>query len=543
MEFSAAGRRLTESPEDPFLPRDWRALLAICVLAIVIRASVMALLPSILHPDERGYLDAANRLVNHQGLLTWEFQVGARNWLWPGLMAGFMAIGQLFGSPPSAGFGGVSALLCILSLAPVISGFLWGRNVAGFPGAVTAGLLNAVWFELVYFYTHPLSEPFTGAALAAGLFLVYPGRGIPPERRLFIGAAMLGLAAVVRPQLVPAVAVALIAVGGIRLRSHYPALLGGLALPIVLSGLLDWVILGWPFHSTIMYVYYNSIGGVSTFFNRSNPFYSYIGHEWVSWGLVGVVIVLCALYGAVRLPLLFWVAATIFVVHSAVSHKEYRYISPALPLVMTLAGVGSTMAANWLADRLGRPAIRRALVVAVPLVWTLVSLALAASPDRIWFWVQSRGSILSMRAINADKEACGVGIYPGITWVRSAMYAGLRPGIPLYNAGETANPIAPNAYNYVISLQNRSRELKHPVDLQADFASLGYQQIQCWTDPYAADLVGEGVEVIAGFRHRTMLVERMCLWRRPGACDSASAKPLTPEVGEPFEELIHYRVR
>ena len=115
------------------------------------------------------------------------------------------------------------------------------------------------------------------------------------------------------------------------------------------------------------------------------------------------MIVLCALYGALRLPLLLWVVATIFVVHSAVGHKEYRYFSPALPLMMTLAGIGSTMAANWLADRLGQPQLRRALMVAVPLVWTIASLALAASPNRIWFWVRSRGSILAMRAVNADE--------------------------------------------------------------------------------------------------------------------------------------------
>ena len=113
-------------------------------------------------------------------------------------------------------------------------------------------------------------------------------------------------------------------------------------------------------------------------------------------------------------------AVTIFVIHSAVPHKEYRYISPALPLIMTLAGVGSTMAADWLADRLGRPQVRRALMVAVPLVWTLASLALAASPNRIWFWIRSRGSILAMRAVNADSQACGVGIYPGTLWWRPA---------------------------------------------------------------------------------------------------------------------------
>jgi hypothetical protein len=511
MTFSAAGRRLAESPADRFLARDWLALLAICVLAVAIRVSVMAFFPSILHPDERGWLEAANRLVNHRGLIPWDFQVGERSWLWPGLMAGFMALGQLFGSPPDAGLGGVAALICIVSLAPVICGFLWGRNVAGFPGAVTTGLLNAVWFELVYFYAHPLSESAAGAALVAGLYLVYPGRSVWSERQMSIGAAMMGLAAVLRPQLVPAVAVAVIAIGGIRARSHYPALLGGLAVPIVLSGLLDWVTWGWPFHATVMYVYYTSKVASAA---GLNPVYSYLGWQWVAWGPFSVVIVLCALYGAQRLPLLFWVAVTIFIIHSAISHKEYRYISPALPLIMTLAAVGSMR----LADKFGGPAIRRTLLVAVPLVWTFASIGLAASPNRIWFWVRSRGSILAMRAINADKEACGVGIYPGSLWWRTAVYAGLRPGIPLFNAGETANPIAPSAYNYVTSL----RERRHPADLPADFTSLGYQQVQCWTDPY----------------DRAMTRDRMCLWRRPGTCDSASGRPLTPDVGEAFEELI-----
>lgn len=485
----------------------------------------MTLLPSILHPDERMWLEAANRLVNHEGLVPWDFQEGARSWLWPGLMTGFMALGQLFGPPPSAGLGGVAVLMCILALAPVICGFLWGRNVAGFAGAVTAGLVNAVWFELVYFYSHPLSESASGAALVTGLYLLYPGypgRGLPSERRIFTGAVMMGFAAALRPQLVPAIAVAIvIAIGGIRKREHYPALLGGFLLPIVLSGLLDWITWGWPFHSTVMYIYYNSFGGVASYFGR-NPVYSYLGWEWVSWGFFGIVVVLCALYGAVRLPALFWAAVTIFVTHSAISHKEYRFISPALPLVMTLAAVGSTMAADWLADRLGRPQFRRALMVAAPLIWTVASLALAASPNRIWFWVRSRGSILAMRAINTDKEACGVGIYPDAVWWRGASYASLRPGIPLYNAGDTAAPIAPNAYNYVISLQQRSPALNHPVDLRADFTALGYRQVQCWTDPY----------------DRTMLTERTCLWRRAGTCDSQSAKLLTPEVGEAFRELL-----
>ena len=513
--------RPTELPKGRFTHRDWVALAAICILAVATRAFVVALLPSILHPDEVNWLEQANRLVNHQGLVPWDFAKGARSWLWPGLIAGSMTLGNFFGSAPSASLAGVSALLCAISLGPVICGFLWGRNIGGFAGAVTAGLLNAVWFELVYFDAHPLSETVAGAALVVGLYVVYPGRAVLSERRLSAGAMLMGLAAVIRPQLAPAVAIAVVAIGGVRQRAHYPAMLAGLAVPLVFSGVLDWVTWGWPFHATVMYVYYQTLGGVATI-TGTNPVYSYIGWEWVAWGPFGILIVLCALYGGLRLPLLLLVAVTIFVLHSAISHKEYRYISPALPLVMTLAGVGSALAADWLADRLGRPLIRRALTIAVPLAWTAASVALAASPDRIWYWVRSRGSILAMRAISADKEACGVGIYPGSTWWRSGFYVNLRPGIPLYDAGETATPIAPNAYNYVISLQQRSPELKHPVDLAADFASFGYRQVQCWADPY----------------DRSFLLERMCLWRRSGVCDSSSAKPLTPEVGAAFEALI-----
>ena len=240
----------------------------------------------------------------------------------------------------------------------------------------------------------------------------------------------------------------------------------------------------------------------------------------VAWGLFSIVIVLCALAGAVRLPLLLWVAAVIFVVHSAISHKEYRYISPALPLIMTLAGVGSAMGpSGWRAGsanlgsgaRFGRRAAR--------LDRRLRRLGGFAQPHMVL------GSLSRIDPGDArdqrGQESLRRGIYPGDMWWRASGYAGLRPGIPLFNAGETANPIAPNAYNYVISLQPRSRERQGPADLSADFADLGFQQVQCWTDPY----------------DRAMLRSACASGSRPGTCDSASGKPLTPDVGEAFEEL------
>ena len=294
-------------------------------------------------------------------LVTWDLQLGERSWVRPGVIAAFMAVQQLCSLSPAAGLGGVPAQLGhLFSLASVICAFLWGRNVAGFPGAVTAALLNAVWFELVYFQAHPLSETFAAAALVAGLYLAYPDRSAPSDRRLFAGAMMLGLAMVVRPQLTPVSGVAVLAIGGLRLWGRYPVLLSGLAVPFVLSGLLDWVTWGWPFHAYVTYVYDLTIGGVAKVFG-SNPVYSFIGWEWVAWGGFGIVIVLCAIYGGLRLPVLLLIVATIFAVHSAVGHKEYRYISPALPLLMTLAGIGSILAAAWL-GRATRPTCNRARI-------------------------------------------------------------------------------------------------------------------------------------------------------------------------------------
>ncbi len=501
----------TRSPEIGLTRHDVAALLAICAVAVTVRACVMLLLPSTAYPDETfQYLEQANRLIGGAGLVPWEYQVGARSWLLPGLIAAFMTLGKLFGPAPAASLAAVSVLLCVMSLGPVICGFLWGRRGAGLPGAVTAGLLNAVWFELVYFSIHVLAETFATPALVVGLYLVYPGCGVRLPRRLFAGAALMGLAVVIRPQLAPAVGIAAFAICGGHIRTHWPAILAGLALPVLLSGLLDWVTWGYPFQSLALSLYYNSILGVASYFSVS-PLLAYFGWQWVYWGPFGITIAFCALYGGRRLPMLLLVAAAIFLVHSAIGHKEYRFISPALPLVMTLAGIGSVLAADWLATKVSGPAIRRALVIAVPATWTVASVALAASPERAWFWLRDRGSVLAMRVIDADPKACGVAVLPASVWDRTAGYVHLRNGIALYNADNLAGS---DAFNYVISYQLHIPAPDPPVDL----SRFGFRQVQCWENP----------------QDRHAQLERICLWRRDGACAASTAQPLVATTAPGF---------
>ena len=150
-----------------------------------------------------------------------------------------MAVGQFFGSPPSAGLVGV-AVLAYPVAGPGDLRLPLGPQRRGLPGFVTTGLLNAVWFELVYFYSHPLlrDRRQRGAFSVTGLLIwPIPVGALRPNDE-FSSARMIGLAGVVRPQLLPAVAVAVIAIGGIRKRAHYPPLPGGLALAIVLASAL-----------------------------------------------------------------------------------------------------------------------------------------------------------------------------------------------------------------------------------------------------------------------------------------------------------------
>ena len=473
-------------------------LLGIILLALGMRAAILILFPTIAHPDEVfQYLEQANRLLDGRGLVPWEYEHGARSWLLPGILAGAMRIGTLFLPPPQGSIGGVDVLLCLLGLAPVICGYQFGMRAAGLAGAITAGVVNAVWFENIYYSTHPLAESFASAALIGGLWLVYPSESDTSRNRLFVGAVLLGFSAALRLQMAPAVLVAMIGAGGIGRIAPYRIMVAGVVLPLVGIGVLDWLTLGWPFQSMVMNIYFNTVLGVAANFGVSSS-WSYLGSILEVWGPMTPVITILALVGATRLRLVFVVAATIVLVHSAFGHKEDRFISPMLPLVMTLAAIGSVMLVNAIRSEWVRAVLRCGL----PFGWAVISLLLAMLPANAYFWYAGRGPIRAERTINADPKACGVAIWPQTRWSATGGYALLRPGIPLYAGGAIAiSPRAMAASTYFIAFD------------QSDLIPDSYHQVECWLDP----------------RAHNPILQRICLWRRPGECST---------TGEPLEATI-----
>ncbi|MDB5597562.1 MAG: Alg9 family protein mannosyltransferase, partial [Hyphomicrobiales bacterium] len=99
---------MNESPEgvqiveDGGAPERTRALLAVMVLAAVLRIGSYLLFPNIHYADEIfQHLEPAYRLGTGEGVITWEFREGIRSWWLPGVIDFIMRIGSLASESPS----------------------------------------------------------------------------------------------------------------------------------------------------------------------------------------------------------------------------------------------------------------------------------------------------------------------------------------------------------------------------------------------------------------------------------------------------------
>ena len=176
-------------------------LAAIVLLAAVIRLP-LAFWPNFHHPDEIfQYLEPAWRMLGHDGIVSWEWREGMRSWLLPGMMAGPVALGDWIVPGGTGAFILPRLVAALASLSIVVSAFAFGARVSR-THAVVAGLVAAVWFELVYFAPHTLGEPLaTAVILPAALLLT---RAAPSRRDLLGGGALLALAVLFRFQYAPA---------------------------------------------------------------------------------------------------------------------------------------------------------------------------------------------------------------------------------------------------------------------------------------------------------------------------------------------------
>ncbi|MFZ1888633.1 MAG: hypothetical protein WAU33_11415 [Candidatus Binataceae bacterium] len=493
-------------------PETTAAMVAVMLAAFVLRIGAAFAYPSINFPDEIFQVtEQAHRAVFGTGLIPWEFAVGTRSWIFPGVIAIVMEFARIFSSAPGFIIGCVTIFMAIASLTAVACGFLWGFRIGGTRGGIVVGLINGIWAELVYFSTHTLTDVIAGDILIAAIYLGYPDGPSASRRRMLWAGVLFGLAFVVRIQLTPAIAIAVIWICWRELRARWIPMIAGALAPVLFSGLLDLATWHGLFRSMWMNVWMNLGMHIAEGFGVV-PRYWLAEQLWNVWGWATVLVVGALIIGGRRLPLLLAVAITIFLTHSSLSHQEYRFLYPATPLVATLLGVAvletSRMVREWRGLPFG-PNLDAAAGVAL---WCIVSYSIAVSSTFGLLWTHGSGELAAFRVISAQKEICGLGLL-GVSWLDTPGYSHLPAGITIYQ-------LSPKSF------------LAHPQEANAmlvrgwlDLRHYGYKRMECFRDADNPEIqLGNGP---------------VCLWIRPGACVPGEIAP--PPINWPRALIGHQK--
>jgi phosphatidylinositol glycan class B len=303
-------------------------------------------------------LEQGHRLAFGYGLVPWEFKVGARSWLLPGAIGGVMKMLALCGVSSGVGLAvGLKLCFALLSTLALFPMLRMAYAAGGLTCVLVLGFVAAGFPASLIYGSRAMTEVACAPFLTSGLWLLWPwglgttGRAAwrtsscaaapwwKPAPRLLGAGVLLGIATVLRYQNGLLLPVVFVVVAWRRdLRAAF-LVAAGAALAGMLGGLLDWVTWGRPFQAVIAYVRFNLIeGGASQWGVAKRGFYLHT--MLASNGPLLLLLGLGFLAGLRRT----WPTALLVLVflaaHSAVPHKELRFLFPVLPLFLLCSAVG-----------------------------------------------------------------------------------------------------------------------------------------------------------------------------------------------------------
>jgi hypothetical protein len=284
---------------------------------------------------------------------------------------------------------------------------------------------------------------------------------------------------------------AMLSINGWR-RALYATL--GATVAVALAGLVDYMTLPYPYSSIIGYFKVNELGDTTAFGNYHQPWYFMIAGFARVWSGAVVPFVWFGIEGVRRsrpMLLLVALAAAFILGHSVVTHKEYRYIYPALPLLLIPIASGTDRVMKRL-----YPSGAATLAAILVGIATLSLVVGAGGNFRAHFW-RSYGETRAFEMIRAAPDACGVALHL-VRWGMTPGYTVLHRNIPIYYAYHDADfERIRDAANYVVSRVPEK----------------GYTRVHMWTegdDPtYLYRREGGCSDRFLGQR---LLLDRRALW-------------------------------
>jgi len=448
-------------PSEPSNPRRWYALAVMAgalLIGGVLRLWLALTDDGIYWPDEiYQSIEPAHRLVFGYGLVPWEFIDGARNWALPWLIAVLFKLCALFGVDSPTGYiPFIKAFFALVATATGVGCFYLARTYRASPLSAATGaalfLLSAV---PIYFGPRAMSE--VASALPAVLGLAWVLRPSPRRRDLVIGGSLLGLSVLLRLQCGWLFCVGALAI--LAGRRDWRSLRDVSAVLAVWALLFGWVdhltwsqapnarFGGW-FHSAITYLRFHLEGGAKKW-GTAKPNY-YALHLWQSMPLPVLALLPLSILAGRRAFGLLFLAAAYFALHSAMGHKELRFIYPVLPLFCALSGIGLDALGPFRFGRFAAPTALLFALISCARFHQLTFGELGSYPERASSSAyDDYGDVNRLLfAASAKSDLCGLRIDAAhLAWTGGLSH--LHKNVPLYHLGNP--PPQTRHFNYVIA--------------------------------------------------------------------------------------------
>ena len=481
-----------------------RALPVILAVALVLRLALCA--RTIFFPADEiwQYIEPAWGRITGQWIETWEFHVGIRGWFIPMLLTPPLWLGHALAPASPLHLYLLRAMLSLASLGVVVSFYDMGASVSQ-RHAVVAGWVAAIWVEIVYFAPRAASEAIAVSLIVPAIALLSrmdaAGPGETGQTRRWhavqggIAGLLLALGLIARFQYAPAIAFAALWGPNRNARATLPPLMLGGLVGLGLGGLADLAAGQIPYAWVWANFSVNLVQGVSTVFGTEPPWW-FLTAILSTWGWTSLLLLPCMVAGARRFPMPMAVALVVIANHSALPHKEYRFVLVAVVLLIFLAAIGSVDLADWLIARM-RPWARRLSraghVIALVAVWGAMSLMVGFGAPFNGFWNSGHSLLGSLILAGQRPELCGLAIYrpPGVP---SVAYSALNRPVPilLFAGSKASATLAANQrrFNSILTADQNGRELPGSFKFHQCFTSVDGQK---------------------GLRH-------FCIFTRPGPC-------------------------
>lgn len=384
------------------------ALAWIMLLALLFRIPI-SFFTVYHHADEVWqYIEPAYGLVTGDWIRTWDIRLGIRSWLIPLIMLVPVSIGHAL--DPA---GELHLILPRMAMAFGSLGTVWAAWSLGWRisrhHAIMAVFVAAIWVDFAYFASRTSSDTLSAAVILPGLALLVQFRDTGKRNAALLGGFLIGLGFIMRFPLGPALAIPFLWAGRFEFRRAWLPLMAG-AAGGVLCDVLANLAMG---ETPLLWVYNNIFANVVA--DRSHA-YGVETADWYlrvlvwEWQYIAVLLLPAMWLGARRYPMLAATALAVIVIHSAIGHKEYRFVLLTVLLLILLAAIGSVDLASRLSQWRGKT-LRRGGVAGVALVWLVASVQVAATEPFVINWGVGKAPLRAMRTVREQPGFCGLATY------------------------------------------------------------------------------------------------------------------------------------